>query len=99
MRDFYDRMRVALVITQTDAGSKLFESVNNNIEDRISNRKDCLQPRLTFPQSRPADRDIFWKDMLQKGMDYCIEKYVEQYDISNKEKVKRFIKNVIKKMI
>ena len=77
----------------------MFESVKNNIDYRISNRKDCLQPRLTFPQSRPADRDIFWKDMLQKGMDYCIEKYVEQYDISNKEKVKRFIKNVIKKMI
>lgn len=99
MPDFYDRMGVSLVITHTDAGRKLFESVKNNIDYRISNRKDCLQPRLTFPQSRPADRDIFWKDMLQKGMDYCIEKYVEQYDISNKEKVKRFIKNVIKKMI
>lgn len=33
--------------------------------------------------------------MLQKGMDYCIVKYVERYDVSNKE----IIKNVIKKMI
>ena len=37
--------------------------------------------------------------MLQKGMDYCIVKYVERYDVSNKEIIKKIIKNVIKKMI
>lgn len=46
-----------------------------------------------------SNRDTFWNDMLQKGMDYCIVKYVERYDVSNKEIIKKIIKNVIKKMI
>ena len=99
MPDFYDRMGVSLVIVHTDKGEKLFDNIKDGIEYRISSRKECLQPRLVSPQLCPKDRISFWKDMKQKGMNYCIEKYVEYHNISNKEKLKRYIKNIMKKWI
>ena len=96
--DFYDNMGVSLVITHTSTGSKLFEDVKSKIDFRISNEKDCLQPRLVSPQLKPNDRDRFWNDMQYKGMDYCINNYVEHYDDSFKEQIKSKIKKLSAKI-
>lgn len=96
MPKFYDRMGVSLVIVHTESGRELFNNVSSAIEYQISNRKECLQPRLISPQLRPNDRDLFWSDMQEKGMDYCIEKYVEQYNVSIKEKIKKYLKRLLK---
>lgn len=95
MPDFYDSMGVSLIITHTDKGRTIFENIKENIEYRISNYDDCLQPRLISPQLRPNDRDLFWKDMRFKGMNYCIKEYIEKYEISVKEKVKYYLKKFL----
>lgn len=96
MPEFYDRMGVSLVIVHSESGMKLFDAARSNMDYRLSNRKDCLQPRLLYPQLRPHDRDLFWSDMQEKGMDYCIEKYIEHYDVTIKDKIKRRLKKFLK---
>lgn len=95
--EFYDPMGVSLVIVHTADGMKLFDHIRDKVDYVESNRKDCLQPRLVSPQLRPNNRDCFWRDMEQNGMDYCIEKYKEHYAVSVKEKVKRFLKKLLDK--
>lgn len=92
--EFYDRMGVSLVIVHTESGMELFDNVSHAIDYQLSNRKECLQPRLISPQLRPTDRDFFWSDMQENGMDYCIEKYKEHYDVSIKEKIKKCLKRL-----
>lgn len=106
MPNFYDKKGVSLVIVHTDNGRALFEKVSSAIDFQISSRKECLQPRLISPPIRPKDRDIFWSDMQRKGIDYCIEQYVEYHEFSIKEikeRVKKYIpktlKNFIKKVV
>lgn len=98
MPDFYDKNGISLVITHTEVGNELFEKVNNKIHWRESNCKDCLQPRLNSPEPCPRDRSLFWQDMQEEGIDYCIEKYIEIHENTKKEKIKSLIKNVIKKL-
>lgn len=93
--EFYDRMGVSLVIAHTDAGIDLFNNIIGKVDYCASNREECLQPRLISPQRRPNNRELFWRDMQQKGMDYCIERYVEHYDSTTKDKIKKFIKRVL----
>lgn len=96
MPEFYDRMGISLVIVHTESGRKLFDNVSPAIDYQLSNRRECLQPRLISPQRRPNDRDLFWSDMQEKGMDYCIEKYVEHDDVSIKKKIKKCLKRLLK---
>ncbi len=96
MPDFYDPMGVSLVITHTEIGKNLFESIKKSIDYRISNRTDCMQPRLMSPQLCPDDRQQFWDDVQKMGINYCVEKYVEHYKLSIKERAKCIIKKVLK---
>ena len=97
MPDFYDENGVSLVITHTEVGNELFDKVKNKINWRESNRNDCLQPRLISPESCPKNRSLFWQDLQEKGMDYCIKKYIEINENSKKDKIKSVIKKVLKK--
>lgn len=96
MPDFYDRMGVSLVITHTSVGNKLFECIESSIDCRISNEKDCLQPRLISPQLKLDNRDAFWNDIQKKGIEYCEKNYIEHYNVSYIKKLRRFIKKIIK---
>lgn len=53
---------------------------------------------MVSPQLKPNDRDRFWNDMQYKGMDYCINNYVEHYDDSFKEQIKSKIKKLSAKI-
>lgn len=97
MPDFYDKMGVSLVITHTHKGEELFEETKSAIDFRESNRKDCLQPRLLTPQVRPRDRDSFWRDMNQKGLEYCEKRYFEHYKVPLKVRLKTIIKKLVRK--
>ena len=99
MPDFYDKMGVSLVITHSKVGEKIFGKIKKEIDYRESNRNECLQPRLISPQVYPKDRDLFWKDMKFKGMDYCIKKYVQHDETTIKEKLKRYVKKIIRGLI
>lgn len=97
MPDFYDKMGVSLVITHSNKGLEIFNEVKKAIDYRESNREDCLQPRLTTPQVRPKDRDSFWRDINQKGLEYCEKRYFEYYSVPLKVKIKNSIKKLIRK--
>lgn len=98
MPEFYDRMGISLVITHSDVGNAFFDSVKDNLDYRISNRTECLQPRLVSPQSFPAMREAFWNDMQNNGIDYCERKYRECHKESKKEQIKNYIKKVINRL-
>lgn len=98
MPEFYDRMGISLVITHSDVGNAFFDSVKDNLDYRISNRTECLQPRLVSPQSFPAMREAFWNDMQNNGIDYCERKYRECHEESKKEQIKNYIKKVINRL-
>lgn len=98
MPEFYDRMGISLVITHSDVGNSFFDSLKDNLDYRISNRTECLQPRLISPQSCPAMRKIFWMDMQNNGIDYCERKYKECHKDSKKEQIKKYIKKVINRL-
>lgn len=99
MPDFYDKNGISLVITHTEVGNELFEKVKNKIHWRESNFKDCLQPRLISPELCPKDRSLFWQDMQEEGIDYCIEKYIEIHENTKKEKIISLIKKIIRSLI
>ena len=98
MPEFYDRMGISLVITHSDVGNAFFDSVKDNLDYRISNRTECLQPRLVSPQLYPAMRETFWRDMQNHGIDYCERKYRECHTESKKERIKNYIKKVINRL-
>lgn len=98
MPDFYDKMGVSLVITHNENGENLFDSIKDKINYRESNRKDCLQPRLCTPQSKPKNRDKFWYDMNKRGIEYCEKKYCEHYDTPFTARIKKIIKQIMNDM-
>lgn len=76
--NFADPMGVSLALAHTKKGLELFEKIKSDVEWIESNRKDCLQPRLISPANRPKDREAFWNDLNEKGIEYCAEKYKEK---------------------
>lgn len=38
----------------------------------------CIQPRLISPECRPSNRDAFWNDMRDRGIEYCVKKYYRE---------------------
>ena len=97
MPDFYDELGVSLLITHSAEGERVFNGIKNDITFRESNRADCLQPRLIKPQTRPKDRDMFWRDMIEKGLDYCENRYFEHYKIPFRRKIIEHAKKVFRR--
>ena len=95
--EFYDTQGVSLVITHNSEGERIFSKLKSVIDFCESDRESCLQPRLLFPEKRPKDRDLFWKDMNQKGLEYCEVKYYEYHKKTLKEKLKIIIKKLLRK--
>ena len=78
MPEFADPMGVSLALVHSTEGKELFDSIIDTIEYRESNRIDCVQPRLVSPANRPADREQFWSDIEDKGIEYCVNKYKQK---------------------
>lgn len=72
---FADPMGVTLALVHSEKGIALFEKLRSSVDYYKSNRANCLQPRLISPAIRPEDRDSFWDDLKEKGIDYCLTKY------------------------
>lgn len=100
MPDFADSMGVSLMLIHSDKGKEIFEKIKDSIDYRESNHKDCLQPRLISPAERSKDRQQFWIDVDDKGLEYCSKKYKE---VALKtpiwRKVARKAKSIIKKLL
>ena len=99
--DFADSMGVSLVLLHTTKGKKIFDDIKNVIDIRESNDTDCLQPRLISPAEMPKNREKFWDDMRDKGINYCSKKYMEKQENvlwrRATRKVKCFLKSLLGK--
>lgn len=93
MPDFYSKEGNSLVLIHTEKGEKLFESIKEKLDFRISNTKDCLQPNLIKPTEVSPKREQFWKDHRNKGIEYVMKKYGTLSALTRiKRKIKKFIK-------
>lgn len=92
MPDFDDNKGISLLLINSEKGRKCFEDIIENIEYRISNTKDCLQPQLIKPTEASIERENFWKDYNKFGFKYISNKYGSNDFIS---KVKRKVRKTI----
>lgn len=100
MPDFADPMGVSLLLLHSDRGKEVFDKIKDSIDYRKSNHKDCLQPRLISPAERPKDRETFWNDVNDKGLDYCSKNYKEAVVIIPLwRRVAQKVKSGIKKLL
>ena len=75
---FADPMGVSLALIHSEEGLALFDSIKDSIEFRKSDKKSCLQPRLVSPANKPKDREQFWSDIKDKGIEYCLDNYKQK---------------------
>ena len=93
MPDFYDKMGTSLLLIHTQKGLALFEAVQETVEFRESNSRDCLQMNLQRPTPHAENRHEFWREYRAKGIDFVIEKYgTVSFPLRVKRKIKRLLK-------
>lgn len=97
---FADEMGVSLALIHSEEGLKLFDSIKEKIEFQESNKNNCLQPRLVSPANKPKDREQFWSDIKDKGIEYCLNNYKQKEIITPLwRKVAHKIKHQLTKLI
>lgn len=94
---FYDSMGVSLALVHSIKGTEVFNAIKSDIDWLESDKGSCLQPRLISPECRPINRDVFWKDMNDFGIEYCAKKYCREDNNSIKNVLIRNIKQFIKR--
>lgn len=81
VRDFHpeleDRLGVSLVITNTDAGDRLFDSARRGIGCTEIERRQVRQSALTMVQKENKLREDFWKCFQEGNYEHAIKKYGE----------------------
>ena len=96
---FDDNKGVSLVFLNTEKGRKLFETVNENLEYKPSNVKDCMQHNLQKPSIISDQTESFWKDYAANGFQYVAQKYgTLNFKDEMKFKLKLRLKPVLKKL-
>lgn len=101
--NFADSKGVSLALIHSEAGKNLFEKIKADVEYVVSNKSDCLQPRLISPANEPSDRGQFWLDINENGLEACLTNYKEPV-IRNPlwkrlaRKMKHFIKSLLAKL-
>ena len=89
--EFYNPNGVSLALIHSNYGKKLFENVSNKIKYILVKKNECMQPRLIKPAKRPRGYNMFWKDINERGIEYCISKY--------RERTTNFVTRSLKKII
>lgn len=90
-----DDKGVSLVLCNTEKGRALLDRVKDDINVINVDIELCLQPNLRHPSEIDSRRMDFENDYAQRGLNYVIRHYGEP----RFTKVKRQIKNYIKKLI
>lgn len=75
---FADEMGVSLALIHSEEGLELFDSIKDKIVIQESDKNNCLQPRLVSPSNKPEDREQFWSDVENMGIEYCLENYKQK---------------------
>lgn len=96
--DFYDSKGVSLVLTYTEKGKNLFDSLNCSKINATYD--DALDSNINIEENEtmPYNRDNFWKAYSEKGVK-CIDKYCKQLEPSRFSIYLNIIKYKINKML
>lgn len=73
--DFYDSNGNSLFLIHTNRGEELFEKIQDNLDYRLSNTRQCWQANLEAPTKKSEQREAFWNDYQRKGIDFVMKKY------------------------
>lgn len=71
--DFEDELGVSAVLVNTERGRILFDRVQG--EKYLGDIATLKQPQLTHGCDRPVNRELFWKQYGDKGMDCVLNLY------------------------
>ena len=88
--DFYSSDGNSLFLLHTDKGVDLFEKIKEDLDYRLSDTTQCLQPNLEAPTKRSELREMFWSDYQKKGIGFLMKKY-------GHDSMKSRIKNKLKR--
>lgn len=90
---------VSLVLIHTEQGMDIWNNVKEKLEWAESNIKDCLQPNLVQPTIKSPEREKFWNIYYKFGIRKLLKRFGrDPFIIRLKNKVKAFIKKVLKKL-
>lgn len=92
--DWDDDTGISLILVNNKKGSIVFDGIQTDLECRKVELKDCLQPQLQHPASRPDGRDKFWQEYYQHGYDYVIHRYT---NCNFKDNSYEFTTNVLRR--
>ena len=97
-----DGKGTSLVITRTDKGQELFESIKNELKWKEVSYEDGVRgnPSEYSSVARPATRDTFFADLDTLSFEEMEKKYAADIKVSllrrAKNKINRFIKKIVK---
>lgn len=72
---FSDDRGVSLVLLNNERGDAVFEHIVNSLEYRETRLEDSFQPALIASFEKPADRDSFWVEFMNKPFEIIAKKY------------------------
>lgn len=96
--DWIDDIGNSLVFVNTEKAKKIFQSIENELDVRILDMSDCMQPNLMHPTAKGKYYDLFWENYSQYGLKAAIEKLDDAMmkSISMKQRIRFRIKRVLK---
>lgn len=100
--EMYNKKGVSAIIINTELGKEVFNSIKNNIEYKSCKLDEIIagNSSLKVSSNEPNNRDIFFKELDDKSINYLCNKYKKKTNIIRRilGKVKRIIKKVFKKI-
>lgn len=96
-----DGMGTSLVLIRTDRGKKLFKEISNELRLKEVSYEDGIRCNSAEYKSceRPLQRDMFFNDMHTMNFEELERKYAAPIKYSWKIRIKRIVKNSIKKIL
>lgn len=103
MPDFADNIGNSLILINSSKGKEVFELVKNQLDYRMSNQVDCMQPSLKAPSTLSLKTMAFWQNYQKCGFRWVLFKY-GQYSPQSLikraiRKFSRFIAYIMRKIL
>lgn len=96
--EFYNPQGVSLVLTYTEKGEQLFNSLDcKRMEASYDDALDC-NINIEKDEPQPKNRASFFEAYSKKGV-YAIDKYCKQLEVSGLKRFKAIVKIIIRKVV
>ena len=92
-------MGISLALVHSIKGIEVFNAIKSDIDWLESDIDSCIQPRLISPECRPYNRDVFWNDMNNRGIEFCSKMYCREDYNSKKNVLIRKMKQLINRRL